>query len=56
MTDPRDLAFAVEFAKLEQRSAAIAMLQSRFADYPPAELRRGTPVLPPPPKKALRAP
>ena len=56
VTDPRDLSFTVEVANLEQRSAAIAMLQSRFADYPPAELHRGTLALPPPPKKALKAP
>jgi hypothetical protein len=56
LTDPRDLSFIVEVANLEQRSAAIAMLQSRFGDYPPAELHRGTPVLPPPAKKALKAP
>ena len=56
VTDPRDLSFTVEVANLEQRSAAIAMLQSSFADYPPAELHRGTPVIPPPPKKALKAP
>ena len=56
VTDPRDLSFTVEVANLEQRSAAIAMLQSSFADYPPAELHRGTPVLPPPPKKALKTP
>ena len=56
VTDPRDLSFTVEVANLEQRSAAIAMLQSRFADYPPAELHRGTLALPPPPKKALKSP
>ena len=56
VTDPLDLSFTVEVANLEQRSAAIAMLQSRFANYPPAELYRGTPVLPSPPKKALKAP
>ena len=56
VTDPRDLSFTVEVANLEQRSAAMAMLQSRFADYPPAELHRGTLALPPPPKKALKAP
>ena len=50
--DPRDLSFTVEVTNLEQRSEAIAKLQSHFADYPPAELYRGTPVLPPPPKKA----
>ena len=56
VTDPRDLSFTVEVGNLEQRSAAIAMLQSSFADYLPAELHRGTPVIPPPPKKALKAP
>ncbi|MBT6306839.1 MAG: hypothetical protein HOJ18_11515 [Rhodospirillaceae bacterium] len=54
--DPRDLSFTMTVTKLEQRSAAIAKLQSRFVDYPPAELYRGKPVLPPPPKKALKAP
>ena len=54
--DPLDLSFTVEVTNLVQRSEAIAKLQSRFADYPPAELYRGTPVLPPPPKKSLNPP
>ena len=54
--DPRDLSFTMTVTKLEQRSAAIAKLQSSFADYPPAESYRGTPVLPPPPKKSLKPP
>jgi len=54
--DPHDLSFTVEVTNLVQRSAAIAKLQSRFADYPPAELYRGTQVLPPPRKKSLNPP
>ena len=54
--DPLDLSFTVEVTNLVQRSEAIAKLQSRFADYPPAKLYRGTPVLPPPPKKSLNPP